>query len=370
MSNTINPNKTIEIYNYSDSSAKTEINFNDEIIFNQIDIEDIKILYKHGIIFIEGYIRHGDSINEENILKLNQWSREKGDSNKWLKRTNIKIVRNEFVVRDLTFNAFIVDYLEYFKKGKHRFTLVLRQYKLAKLDGTRGDTGANKTDSYVKTMKLKGVDNTVVITPVEQIDYKNLALNAVFTGSNPMTAYGMYLRLGASNPLAFKFFLIAHGTGLISEFIADVYFVATGRPEKMGSFNMTRDHFYKHLGNATAHIVNKRFPTVKFNDSFGEDIHNLGNLMFCLSELGIAGLNHVNNFIDSNGIGYLFSIKIKAVKTSRFGRVLQPVKYIGLTPLKATKNLVQELGFDAYTTGKALENEVKKAKDKEPKDEK
>ena len=34
-----------------------------------------------------------------------------------------------------------------------------------------------------------------------------------------------------------------------SEFLADVYFVAKGEPEKMGSFNITRQfNFYKPLG--------------------------------------------------------------------------------------------------------------------------
>ncbi|MBC2857253.1 hypothetical protein H3N56_12500 [Cetobacterium sp. 2A] len=98
-----NTNKTFEVYNYEDASAKTEINFNDEIILNQVDIEDIRFLYKHGIILIDGYIRHDDSVNRDNILKLNTWSREKGDGKNWLKKTNIKIARNGHVIRTFSF---------------------------------------------------------------------------------------------------------------------------------------------------------------------------------------------------------------------------------------------------------------------------
>lgn len=48
-----------------------------KLIFNQKDIENIRFLYKHGIIIIDGYMRHGDKVNSDNILKLNTWSREK-----------------------------------------------------------------------------------------------------------------------------------------------------------------------------------------------------------------------------------------------------------------------------------------------------
>lgn len=61
---------------------------------------------------------------------------------------------NGHVIRCLVFNSFIVDYFEHFNKGKHRFILILRQCKLAPLEG-RGETGVTKTDSYIKHMKLK-----------------------------------------------------------------------------------------------------------------------------------------------------------------------------------------------------------------------
>lgn len=341
--NNINPNKTIEIYNYSDSSAKTEINFNDEIIFNQIDIEDIKILYKHGIIFIEGYIRHGDSINEENILKLNQWSREKGDSNKWLKRTNIKIVRNEFVVRDITFNAFIVDYSERFDKGKHRFTLILRQYQLARLDGTRGDTGAVKAESYVKSKTIKGVNGTLIITP---LNYETV----FFSGLNGVSAYNFLKEFSAigTKTKTVAFYFIAHGTGVVTEAVADIKFTINGEPEKIGSFNLTRDYFYKPLGEIFSNYMNKKGLNINIDSNIGEDWYNLANLAFSWLNIGEKIIKGINSVKTGKGLNIIYTIKIKKVQASRFSQVLKPVKVIGLTPFESLKNIAKEILTEIY----------------------
>lgn len=357
-----NTNKTIELYSYEDFNARTEINFQDEIIFNQKDIEDIRFLYKHGIIIIDGYIRHEDKVNSDNILKLNTWSREKGNGKNWLKKSNIKIARNGYVIRHLVFNSFIVDYFEHFSKGKHRFTLILRQYKLAPLEG-RGETGATKTDSYIKHMKLKGVNNTVIMTPMENnINYSKIGMDSFFSALNVTTAIGMGAMLTMATPIAVKFFIIAHGTGFITEFVADVYFVSTGRPEKMGSFNLTRDQFYKPLGNIVKNALDDIDSKVKLADSFGEDIYNMGNLAFSLAELGKKGVKLATDFIDSKGIGYIYKMKVKTTTliTSRFGRQLQIEEYRKLTPLLATKYFVKEFGLDTFSTGTAIKNEFDK----------
>lgn len=358
--NNINPNKTIEIYNYSDSSAKTEINFNDEIIFNQIDIEDIKILYKHGIIFIEGYIRHGDSINEENILKLNQWSREKGDSNKWLKRTNIKIVRNEFVVRDITFNAFIVDYSERFNKGKHRFTLILRQYQLTRLDGTRGDTGAVKTESYVKSERIKGVDGTLIITP---LNYENV----FFSGLNGVSAYSFLKEFSAigTKTKTVAFYFIAHGTGVVTEAVADIKFTINGEPEKIGSFNLTRDYFYKPLGEIFSNYMNKKGLNINIDNNIGEDWYNLANLAFSWLNIGEKIIKGISSIKTGKGLNVIYTIKIKKVQASRFSQVLKPVKVIGLTPLESLKNIAKEILTEIYPNVVGTKNIINKKEDKE-----
>lgn len=336
-----NTNKTIEIYSYNDSSAKTEINFNDEIILNQIDIEYIKILYKHGIIFIEGYIRHGDPINEENILKLNQWSRENVNSNKWIKRTNIKIVRNEFVIRDITFNAFIVDYSEYFYKGKHRFTLVLRQYKLARLDGTRGDTGAVKTESYIKSETIKGVHGTLIITP---LNYEKV----FFSSLNGVSAYSFLKEFSAIGTKTVAFYFIAHGTGIVTEAIADIKFTIDGEPEKIGSFNLTRDYFYKPLGELIARETNKMDMGLNLHQDIGEDWYNLANLAFSWLNIGEKIIKGIHTIKTGKGLNIIYTIKIKKVQASRFSQVLKPVKVIGLTPFESLKNITKEILTEIY----------------------
>lgn len=359
MSNTINPNKTFEIYNYEDSSAKTEINFNDEIIFNQIDIENIRFFYKHGIIFIEGYIRHGDSINEENILKLNQWSRESGSSNKWLKRTNIKIVRNGFVVRDVVFNAFIVDYLEHFNKGKHRFTLILRQYKLARLDGIIGETGTNRTETYISKTKIKKLETTIITSPLDG--------EAVFFSGLNMVSGVLFLKQlanGFTGTKKFMFFMVAHGTGVITEVCADVKFVITGNPEKIGSYNMTRDEFYKPLGKIIATKLNKINTDIKISENIGEDSYNSAQLIYSWFNIGEKIINGTTNLYKHKGLDILYTIKLKEVKVSKFGRRILPQKVIGATPIITLKNIIKEIITEIYPTVKATKEEIKKQGEK------
>ena len=350
-------NKTFEVHGYEDTTARTEINFNDEIVFQQIDIADVKVLYRHGIIYIEGYIRHQDQINSENIFKLNQWSRERGDSNKWLKKTNIKIVRGDYVIRHLIFNAFIVDYMEYFNKGKHRFKLILRQYKLARLDGTRGETGAVKTESYVKSETIKGVDGTLIITPIDTMSTINSALNLV-------SSFGLIEMATTKNPIGLKIYFIAHATGLISEFIADVYFTVTGRPEKLGDFNLTRDHFYKPIGEIIKSTIDYVAPTIKTSATLGEDIYDIGNITFAIFELRKKVLNYVANFKENKGLDFTYKLVVKNVEVSRFGRQVQVEKYTGLTPIATATKITTDLGLDSYLLNSSIKAELKEQKGK------
>ena len=46
--------------------------------------------------------------------------------------------------------------------------------------------------------------------------------------------------------------------------MADVTFRIQGKPEKMGSFNMTRDWFYKPLGESIAEDINSSFSSIIF----------------------------------------------------------------------------------------------------------
>lgn len=349
-------NKTIKIYNYKDENAKTQITINslfknDTISFEQIDIEDIKIFLKHGIFIIKGYIRHNDDINSENILKLNEWTRMNGDKLEWLKRIDLKIVRGGYVIREFVFNGFVADYMEYFNKGRHMFNLVIRQYKLKVLEG-KGDTGADKLSSYVGNIEIKNVSNQLIILPM---DWKQTLLSA----SNLMGGISL-IQAVKNNPYSIAFIFIAHATGMVTEFIADVYFVAKGNPEEMGSFNMTRDLFYKPLGDIIKNAIEEAFPKVQFSDTLGEDIYNIGNLTISMADLGGKVISGYKALKNTKGEGIFFNIKIKNVKVSHFGRQLQPKKYIGLTPVKATALFVKDMGLDIYATKEGFKSEIEK----------
>lgn len=349
-------NKTIKIYNYKDENAKTQITINslfknDTISFEQIDIEDIKIFLKHGIFIIKGYIRHNDDINSENILKLNEWTRMSGDKLEWLKRIDLKIVRGGYVIREFVFNGFVADYMGYFNKSRHMFNLVIRQYKLKVLEDT-GDTGADNLSSYIGNIEIKNVSNQLIILPM---DWGKTLLSA----SNLIGGVSL-IQAVKSNPYSVAFIFIAHATGMITEFMADIYFVVKGNPEKMGSFNMTRDLFYKPLRDIIKDWFEKEQSTIKLSNSLGEDIYNIGNLVLSAFDFGGKAINSYKSLTSTKGEGIFFTIKIKNVKVSRFGRQLQPKKYIGLTPVKATALFVKDMGLDIYATKESFKAEIEK----------
>lgn len=356
-------NKTIEIYSYEDNSQKTKISIkslvtNKEISLKQIDIAHMNFLLKYGIFMINGYVRHDDESNVENIFELNKWALIKGNEKDWLRAINIKIVRNGYVIREYIFNGFIADYIEYYDKGQARFNLVLRQYKLMALDGSNGNSGADKLDSYITHTTIKGVQGELIIKPFDMAA-------TLLSASNLMLAISFGQNILKGSPLTLSFIFIAHGTGLVTEFMADIYFTVKGQPENMGSFNMTRDWFYKPLGELVASELEKRFSNIKIDKNLGEDIYNMGNLAFSAIDLGGKVLNIFKTLKVTKGEGILYTIRMKNVEVSFWGRQLQPRKYIGLTPIKATAEFTRDMGLDAYSTKKTFQNEIKKKKNNE-----
>ena len=51
---------------------------------------------------------------------------------------------------------------------------------------------------------------------------------------------------------------------------------------------------------------------------------------------------------------------ISNVKVSKFGRQLQPKKYIGLTSVKAMALFVKDMGLDIYATKEGFKSEIEK----------
>ena len=123
---------------------------------------------------------------------------------------------------------------------------------------------------------------------------------------------------------------------------------------------MTRDLFYKPLGDIVKGWLEYRNPDIKINNSLGEDIYNVGNLYISMADLGGKAISGYKALKNTKGEGIFFNIKIKNVKVSRFGRQLQPKKYIGLTPVKATALFVKDMGLDIYATKEGFKSEIEK----------
>lgn len=72
-----------------------------------------------------------------------------------------------------------MDYFEHLNKDKHKFILILRQCKLAPLEG-RGETGTTKIDSYIKHMKLKLLSRNIRRSYGERNNSNNYKYNYCF----------------------------------------------------------------------------------------------------------------------------------------------------------------------------------------------
>lgn len=347
-------NKTIEIYSYEENDSETKVIISslagDEIIeIRQRDISSLNLQIKHGIYIIDGYIIN-EKHNFEMIYKLNKWAKLNGSQKDCLKKIEIKIVKNGYTIRHYIFNGYLVKYYEYFTNQKVRFNLVLRQYKLRTLDG-KANTEMDKAESYIENVTIKNVSGNLIIKPID-------TTTTILSGIN--LAGGVGLLTGASSaPPLLAFIFIAHGTGMVTEFIADVSFVIQGKPQKMGSFNMTRDWFYKPLGEIIKNLLEKEESSIKISDTFGEDIYNMGNLVFSAFDIGGKILKGVKTLKISGGKDILYTIKMKEVKTSFFGRRLEPYRYYGLTPIKSTKKFIEDMGLDIYSTKKGAESMIK-----------
>lgn len=190
-------------------------------------------------------------------------------------------------------------------------------------------------------------------------------VSSTLSGANALTAYTILKGLTATPaaPIAIKIILIGYGVGMLSEFGADIYFVAKGEPEKMGSFNISRDWFYKPLGEIVAETLNKRYP-LNISLDFGEDFYNIGGLIYSITELGRAGMQHVKK-LSNKGSSLYFSFKVKYTQHSKYGVTINMVENKGAPIKDFMKKLVKELGVDTYVAGKTLDNELKKKQKRE-----
>lgn len=347
-------NQSIEIYSYEANDEVTEMiissyNNNDSITLRQQDLKNIKILLKKGILYFEGYL---NSENHSEIFKLNKWSRISGENSDFLRKIELKIIRGNFVVRHYIFNAFMIDYSETFIKNKYEFILLLRISTVG--------TGFVPNECSVQKVNINDVPCSMIIEPQEQnFDITKNLINTTLSASTGITGYTLLKGIAVSNPITLKIFLLIHGTGMVSEFLADVYFVAKGEPEKMGSFNITRDYFYKPLGESLANLFNKVFISLNIPKNIGEDFYNTGMITLSITQLGQSGMQHINKTLN-NGTNLYFSFRIKPTQFSHYGFKVEVVEKSKSPILNLTKSITKDLGFDAYSTGMSIKNEYKK----------
>lgn len=149
-------------------------------------------------------------------------------------------------------------------------------------------------------------------------------INSTLSVTNRIIGYTLLKGIAINNSITLKIFLIIHGIGMISEFLADVYFVVKGEPDKMGSFNLTGDYFYKPFGKILTNFLNERY-SYNISENFGTDFYNTGMLTLSITQLRQAGMQHINK-LSSQGINLYFSFKVRHTQFSHYGFTIEVVE--------------------------------------------
>ncbi len=352
----------MELYHYEDEAIKTEIimksKMNDEEIeLKQIDFSNIKMFLKKGIFIITGYLRGEDEKNLTEIMKLNKWSMIAGTSKESLRDIEIKISRNGYVLRHLIFEGYLSAYHETYDNAKgYKFHFILREHKKINRDG-----------AYVRTVTLKGVKGDMIIMP-QDFNFNQSLLSGLngATGISFLKEAGLKLAIAGGEYTtatgALIFFFIAHGTGMITEFIADVTFVIKGDPGKIGSFNMTRDWFYQPLGEIIKDNIESYDSTIEIDKNIGIDMYNQANLAFSILAIGDKIREGITMLRGHKGAEIYYKVKYKNIAVSPWGRKTVSYRAYGGITLKALLGDLNELLPSAYSTKEAFKAETEKRK--------
>lgn len=348
----------MELYHYEDETIKTEIliksKVNDEEIeLKQIDFSNIKMFLKKGIFIITGYLRGEDEKNLAEIMKLNKWSMIAGTSKESLRDIEIKISRNGYILRHLIFEGYLSAYNEIYDNVKgYRFHFILREHKKI-----------NREGAYIRTVTLKGVKGDMIIMP-QDFNFKN----SLLSGLNGLTGVSLLKEAGLAGGEctvatgALIFFFIAHGTGMITEFMADVTFVIKKEPEKMGSFNMTRDWFYQPLGEIIKDNIESYDSTIEIDKNIGINLYNQANLAFSILSIGDKIMTGITTAKGHKGAEIYYKVKYKNVTVSTWGRKTVSYRSYGAITLKALLGDLNEILPDIYSAKETFKSEIEKRK--------
>lgn len=218
----------------------------------------------------------------------------------------------------------------------------------------------------MRTVTLKGVKGDMIIISRE-FNLKNSLLSGLngLTGVSLLKDAGVKVAVASESRIitgALGFYFIAHGTGMVSEFVADITFVMKKEPEKMGSFNMTRDWVYKPIGEAISQEINNIFSEINLSKDIGIDAYNHANLAFSILTLSTDVEKSYRNLKGYEGAGIYYKIKYKDVAVSTWGRRLTAYRKYGSTTIKA---LLGDLGFlvpGTYSVKESIKSEIEKRK--------
>ncbi|MHD0319512.1 hypothetical protein [Fusobacterium sp. THCT1E2] len=341
----------MELYHYEDETIKTEIliksKINDEEIeLKQIDFSNIKMFLKKGVFIITGYLRGEDEKNLAEIIKLNKWSMITGTSKESLRDIEIKISRNGYVLRHLIFEGYLSAYHETYDNTKgYKFHFILREHKKI-----------NREGAYVRTVTLKGVKGDMIIMP-QDFNFKN-SISSALTGIGGVSLLNNLSNVaGMTFSGGIIFYFIAHGTGMVTEFMADVTFVVKGKSEKIGSFNMTRDWFYQPLGEIIKYTIDRFNFNIKVDKDIGIDMYNQANLAFSIITMSSTINNAYRKLKGYEGAEIYYKVKYKNVAVSTWGRKLTSYRSYGPITLKALLGDLTGLLPEVYSTKEAVKNE-------------
>lgn len=341
----------MELYHYEDETIKTEIliksKINDEEIeLKQIDFSNIKMFLKKGVFIITGYLRGEDEKNLAEIIKLNKWSMITGTSKESLRDIEIKISCNGYVLRHLIFESYLSAYHETYDNTKgYKFHFILREHKKI-----------NREGAYVRTVTLKGVKGDMIIMP-QDFNFKN-SISSALTGIGGVSLLNNLSNVaGMTFSGGIIFYFIAHGTGMVTEFMADVTFVVKGKSEKIGSFNMTRDWFYQPLGEIIKYTIDRFNFNIKVDKDIGIDMYNQANLAFSIITMSSTINNAYRKLKGYEGAEIYYKVKYKNVAVSTWGRKLTSYRSYGPITLKALLGDLTGLLPEVYSTKEAVKNE-------------
>lgn len=247
----------MNLYNYPEKDLTTEIILegkNSKIELRGKSFTNIIINYTARVFIFSGRISEGDYSTKE----LANWAKISSDNGEHLMNMTIRIVRNNYVVREIELNnIYVISHDEDY--GSKTYSIALGQHS-AKTNSTYKVIPVNTTHGRVYTLvqaKNKTAESAI------------LALNTA--GSAAILKAGVdgvkYLKeaklvglkgvsFAGKTYARFNFYYLAvHGSNFVISTSSDLYFKSIGYEDAIGKVNVLRD-IYQYFFEAPAIVLN------------------------------------------------------------------------------------------------------------------